>query len=215
MRPVGIFNTKEGIMSKIEFIYFDVGGTLLDWKDAFRTAAEKFDLTVQEINTVFLKHHDEITKGLMTTREFWKACINKYNLKNADDYDFLDSWVGDYKPIKEMHKLVMKIKDKYKIGLLSNIYEGMRPILLKKKIIPDIKYDQIIFSCEVQMRKQNMEIFELATKKAKTKPEKILLVDDRKDFLANAESLGWQTFWFDNENRADAVNGLETFLRSF
>src|SRR3989344_3200035 len=167
----------------IKFIYFDVGGVLLDWSKVFENATTKFNLDPEDIGKVFDENHDPITKGLISAQELWGKCIQKYNLKNASDYNFLESWVSDYQPIREMHQLIYKIVPKYKIGLLSNIYEGMLPLLLEKKIIPNINYEQIVFSCDVGMMKPNSDIYALAQKKARVDANEILLVDNRKDIL--------------------------------
>lgn len=196
----------------IKFIYFDVGGTLLDWSKVFEGAAKKFNLNLEDIGRVFDENHDDITKGVMSAEDFWDKCIKKYNLKNASDYDFLDSWVSDYQPIKEMHELIFKIQPKYKIGLLSNIYKGMLPLLLEKGIIPDIKYDQIVFSCDVGMMKPNLDIYVLAQKKAGFDSQEILLIDDREDYLEGAKKLGWNTYLFDTKQPAKSVQEIGQYL---
>jgi hypothetical protein len=88
----------------IKFIYFDVGGTLLDYSDVFKSAAIKFNLDPEDIGKVFDENHDDITKGVMSANDLWDKCIRKYNLENASDYDFLDYWVSDYKPFKDVHR---------------------------------------------------------------------------------------------------------------
>lgn len=196
----------------IKFIYFDVGGTLLDWSKVFEGAAAKFNLDPEDIGTVFDENHDEITKGVMSAKDFWDRCIRKYDLKNASDYDFLDSWVSDYHPIKEMHELIIKIKSKYKIGLLSNIYKGMLPLLIEKGIIPDIEYDQIVFSCDVGMMKPNSDIYVLAQNKANVGSKDILLVDDREDYLEGAKKVGWNIFLFNNKQPTQSAEEFERYL---
>lgn len=196
----------------VQFIYFDIGGVLMDWSEVFSSAAKKFDLDSEDIGKIFDNNHDPMTLGQMSADQLWKKCIQKYQLKNAYNYDFLNSWVSDYKPIKQMHALVSKLSSKYKIGLISNIYKNMLPLLLKKKIIPNIAYDQIVFSCDVGMMKPNEDIFDLAQKKSKTSPENILLVDDRKDYCKAAEKLGWKTFIFDTNNLGSAILEINNLL---
>ena len=199
----------------IKFIYFDVGGVLLDWSKVFEGAANKFNLDPEDIGRVFEKKHDDITKGVMSANDFWNKCVQKYGLKNASNFDFLDSWVSDYQPIKEIHKLIKKIAPKYKIGLLSNIYKGMLPLLLEKGVIPNIHYEQIIFSCDVGMMKPNADIYKLAQNNADLKPQEILLVDDREDYCRGAEKTGWNIFLFNPKQPASSVKKLQKYLNSF
>ena len=56
------------------FIYFEVGGVLVDWLNAFKTAAHEFNLTVNNIGVVFDENNEAITKGLITSQEFWEKC---------------------------------------------------------------------------------------------------------------------------------------------
>lgn len=199
-------------MNDIQFIYFDVGGVLIDWKRAFQTAANTFQITVKDIGTVFEENHDNLTKGIITSQDLWHKVVQRYNLHHADNYDFVASWVSDYRPITQVHELVYKIKSKYKIGLLSNIYTDMLPLLLKKKIIPKISYKAIIFSCDVSMMKPHRNIYELAQQKAGVGAQHILFIDDREDYLEQAKKLQWQTFLFDYQNVEGSAKALERRL---
>lgn len=196
----------------ISFIYFDIGGVLIDWSDVFESAAQKFDLDPEDMGKIFDENHDPVTLGELSADELWEKCIQRYGLENASEYDFLGSWVSDYKPILETHDLIYNIKSDFKIGLLSNIYKGMLPLLLEKHLIPNIDYEQIIFSCDVGMMKPNADIYDLARTKSGAPPEEILLVDDRNDYCEGAERAGWQNFLFDSKERDRSVNELREFL---
>lgn len=196
----------------ISFVYFDVGGVLLDWSNVFGGAARKFKIDSENIGKIFDENHDDITKGIMTADDFWQKCVQKYGLKDASDFDFLDSWVSDYRPIKATHEALKKIKAKCKVGLLSNIYKDMLPLLVKKGIIPDITYDQIVFSCDVGTMKPEAAIYELAQKKAGVRPEEILLVDDRLDYIDGAKKTGWQTFLYDTKDYERSSKELIDYL---
>ncbi|MDO8610479.1 MAG: HAD-IA family hydrolase [bacterium] len=202
-------------MNNIQFIYFDVGGVLVDYSNVFKTASSKFNLKITDIYAVFNENLEQVTKGFLSSQQLWEKCIQKYNIENAHDYNFVKSWVADYRSIKEMHDFINKNKSQYKIGLLSNIYEGMLPLLLEKKLIPNIQYDQIVFSCDVGMMKLNIDIYALAQKRAKVDSKNILLVDDREDFIAGAKKAGWNTFLFNNKQRENSAKELEEYVKIF
>lgn len=201
-------------MNDIKFIYFDVGGVLIDWSKVFQTAANKFLLTVKDITEVFNENHDAITKGMITSQEFWQKCVKKYGIQNADSFNFVNSWVGDYQQITQTHNLAKKLSINYKIGLLSNIYEGMLPLLIEKQLIPEINYNQIIFSCDVGMMKPNMDIYKLAQEKAGLTGNEILYVDDRSDYLVPARKLKWHTLLFDNNMIEESLEDISKYLQS-
>ncbi len=202
-------------MRSIQFIYFDIGGVLVDYAKAFATAASKFNLEIEDIGKVFDENVERYTKGYLSAQDLWDTCIQKYNLKNVQSFDFLDSWVSDYQPIQVMHDLIQKLQFKFKIGLLSNIYKGMLPLLLEKNLIPNIHYEQIIFSCDVGMLKPFPDIYSLAQKKAKVNPINILLVDDKEKNLVTAKKAKWNTFFFDTTNRDHSVKELKKYLEGF
>lgn len=83
------------------------------------------------------------------------------------------------------------LQDKYKIGLLSNIYKDMWPLLKTKGIVPDIEYSSAILSCDAGFGKPSEAIYELALKSAGVKPNEILYVDDKGINLAPAQQAGW------------------------
>ncbi len=199
-------------MKKIKFIYFDIGGVMLNWTDYFKGAAKKHGITVEDINSVWEEMDDDITLGRKGAQDYWQRVIEKFNLKNADDFDFLESWISDYRPRAEIHELARKVSKKYKIGLISNLYNGMYPRLIELGIVADLDYSVVILSNETGLNKKDKEIFKVATKKAGVKPNEILLIDDRKDFLENAKSLGWQTFWLDDRDIKSSVAKLEKLL---
>ncbi len=201
-------------MSTIKFIYFDIGGVMNDWSDYFRTATKKFGINLNEFKEFWQSGNiwDDITRGKITPQDVWNMTIKKFNLKNAENYNFVESWMNDYRSRKEIHQLAQDLSKKYKIGLLSNLYHGMMPRLIELGIIADIDYTAVILSNETGLDKNEEEIFKVATKKAGVKPEEILLIDDRKDFIEVAKKIGWQTFWFNEKNIKASVKNLSQML---
>jgi HAD superfamily hydrolase (TIGR01509 family) len=199
-------------MKKIKFIYFDIGGVMNDWSDYFKHAAKQHGITVEDINSVWDELDEDITLGKKGAQDYWKRVVKKFNLESDPDFDFLESWISDYRPRKEIHQLAEELAIKYKIGLLSNLYNGMYSRLLELGIVADLDYSEVILSNEIGLRKPDKEIYEFATKKSGVKSEEILLIDDRKDFLKGAKKYGWQTFWLDDKNVEKSVQKLRELL---
>lgn len=200
-------------MTKVEFIYFDIGGVLVDWKDAFKTVSTKFNLQFSDLIHIWDIYNDQITRGKITPQQFWNFCRKELGIKKGEVFDFLESWVSDYKPIYEMHNFVKELSKRYKVGLLTNLYLGMLPKLLKKQLIPNIDYHSVIASCDVGYRKPEIEIYEIATKKSGVIPSEILLVDDREDFLEGARKCGWQSALFELGNSDISIEKIKRILK--
>jgi putative hydrolase of the HAD superfamily len=199
-------------MKGIKFVYFDIGGVLLDWRDYFKSAAKEFGIKVGDIIALWDEIDDDLTRGKIGAEDYWKKIVDRYQLKNDEGYDLLTSWVGDYKPRREVHELVEELAKKYNLGIISNIYNGMFPKLLSMGKIPDIKWNSVILSNEIGYKKPEKEIFEIATKKADVKSNEVFFVDDRQDFLDGAKSYGWQGFRFDEKTVNESVDKLKQLL---
>ncbi|MCL4364238.1 HAD-IA family hydrolase, partial [Patescibacteria group bacterium] len=183
-----------------------------DWSDYFKDAAKKHGITVEDVNSVWHELDDDITLGRKGAKEYWQRVVEKFNLKSDPSFDFLESWMSDYRPRIEIHKLAEDASKKYKIGLISNLYNGMYPRLIELGIVADLDYSVVLLSNEIGMRKPNRDIYDLATKKAGVKPEETFLIDDRKDFIEGAKKFGWQGFWLDDKNVEKTVQKIRELL---
>lgn len=203
-------------MKRVKFVYFDIGGVMTDTGDYFKSATTKYKIPLDEFIKFWEEDYnrDSLTLGKIIPQEFWNKAIKKFRLKNAENFNFVESWMSDYRPRKEIHKLAYDLSKKYKIGLLSNIYEGMMPRLIELGKVADVKYSSIVLSNETGFRKPEKEIYEIATKKAGILPEEILFIDDRKDFIEGAKKYGWQTIWFDEKNIDKFLKQGEELLAS-
>lgn len=199
-------------MKKPKFVYFDIGGVFIDYKDSFNNATEKFGIPKDIFNSVWIKHADQVTRGKVTPQEFWHISLQELGIKKGKNFDFLKSWIEGYKPINKTHELAKKVSKKYPIGILSNLYAGMMPVLLSKKLVPNLKYSAMVISAEVGLKKPELEIYKLATKKSGVLAEEILFIDDREDFVDGARKSGWQTFRFNEETPEIAIKELEKIL---
>ncbi len=200
-------------MKKIEFIYFDIGGVMADTTNYFREATNKFGIPLDEFTKLWQEYfRDEMTRGKITPQDFWKQAIKKFKLKNAKKFNFVESWMSDYKPQPEVHDLAKRLSKKYKIGLISNLYSGMMPGLIKMGKVPDVNYSAIVLSYETGLDKKEKKIFEIATEKSEVKPREIFYIDDRKDFIEVAKKAGWQTVWFDENNINGSIKRIEKLL---
>jgi len=200
-------------VNKIKFIYFDIGGVMTDTDNYFKEATTKFSIPINEFTKFWQDNfRDEMTRGKITPQDFWKQAIKKFNLKNAEDFNFVESWMNDYIPRKEVHELAKKFSKKYKIGLISNLYPGMMPRLIEIGKVPDINYSVLILSNEVGLMKPEKAIYDLSTTKVGIKLEEILLIDDRQDFIKGAKAAGWQTVWFDTNNIDKSIKQIKELL---
>jgi glucose-1-phosphatase len=199
-------------MTKIKFIYFDVGNVLNEFEGSFDETTNKFNIPQDKFFDFWMEHEDDLTRGKMNPDQFWKLAIKKFKLQNAESWDFADSWSNGYKPQSKTHELIKKLDGKHKIGLLTNHYLKMLEHSMKKGMVPDIKYDCVITSYDTGFRKPEIEIYKIATEKSGTLIEEILFIDDRPEFIEGAKKAGWQTVWFDMNNKEKSIKEIEKLL---
>jgi len=93
---------------------------------------------------------------------------------------------------KDLIKIIKKLKQRYKIALLSNnSKEYCEEYLFKPKL--DKLFDIMVISYLVGYRKPNPKIYQILIKKLNLKPEEILFIDDDPTKLPSAEAQGIKT----------------------
>ncbi len=191
---------------------FDIGGVLIDYERAFRNASIEQNIPYELIGNTFDKYDKEITSEKITPQELYLRCLKENNLIANKNYDFTDSWIRDYSSIKPTFELVNKLKSSYQIGLFSNIYKNMIPILKVKKLIPDMAYDFLFISCDTGLQKPDLESYEQVIETTKLQPEQILFIDDKDDNLLVATFLKWNIFKFSKTDPFSSVQNLSKML---
>lgn len=203
--------------NKIKFIYFDVGGVLVE--DFSET--NKWDLMTDEwgidknkkteLHELFHKFEEEAAIG-RSVEDFIPMAREKFGAKFPKNYSLNQDFVERFYINGGLEKIVEKLKDKYKFGLLTAMYPGMLKMIREKKLIPEIQWKAIVDSSIVKCNKPGIEIYKIAQEMAKVNAEEILFVDNKKVNLEVPEKLGWQTFWFDSQDYEKSNQELEEFL---
>lgn len=226
----------------IQFIYFDLDDTLMDFSNAsmqaFIRLMEHYDLPNDQ-------HCFEIYQSgnHQTWLEFEQNLISSHELRSLRFERFLASmkWI-DRADAFEMNaryisflinesslltgalSLLNFFKDKIPMGILTNgLKEAQRPRLLKTGI--SHYFEHIIVSDEIGISKPNQEIFELAKQTLGNVPsENILLVGDNPfSDIEGAQKFGFKTIWFNSKQKEIpqqiqpnmTVSKLEDIIPSF
>lgn len=188
---------------------------MIDYHNFMKSVSNDFNIPYSDMTDLWWKkYNEEITRGIITPQELWNKIRDELRISEGANYDFLGKWIGDYVRIQSIYDLIVNLSHSYKIGILSNIYTGMIEQLLNKKIIAQIKYNVIVASCDTNLRKPEIAIYELAEKKAGVLPDEILFIDDKLKFIEPAKKLGWNTILFDTNNPNVSVAQIASSLHS-
>lgn len=199
-------------MTKISFVYFDLGGVFFEWDKYFSTAAKTFNVDIKDLVSIFDKYDDSITTGQISPAQFWGYCCQELAIENGEGFDFLTSWVKDYVPIGTTYQFAVEVSKKYPVGLISDIYKGMFPLFMELGIVPNITYSVKALSCEIGLRKPNRAIYEYAQSMAKVDPIEILYIDDAAKNLIVPSELGWCTHQFSTYNPDQSIQQIKHLI---
>ncbi|MBN1162512.1 HAD-IA family hydrolase [Patescibacteria group bacterium] len=203
---------------KIEFVYFDIGGVLvLDFSKTDKWNEMLDDLNVSEkdkprLSTLFDKKEIDFCLGKEDVDSFITIMKDDFKLNLPKDYSFLADFANRFEPNPDLGKLVAKLKRRYKLGLLTNMYPKMLDLITKKNLLPKVNWDTIVDSSVVGFMKPQREIYEFATKQAGVLSNNILFVENSKVHIEEAKKLGWKTFLYDPSNIVGSNTALEEFL---
>jgi putative hydrolase of the HAD superfamily len=192
-------------MQNIKNIIFDYGNVIfnIDFKktqDAFTA------LGVDNVESFYAHkgHHsifDEFEKGEISAAEFREGIRSITNKSNLTDQQIDDTWnslligvsVGN-------HDLLLKVKQKYRTFLLSNINE-IHLYYINKYLKNEFDlngndgfFEKIYYSHLVGKRKPNQDIFKQVLEENDLNPAETLFIDDSPQHLKTATELGIQTY---------------------
>ncbi len=179
----------------IKGIYFDWGGVLIENPSIplLQFIAKRFGKTEVEMRKL-LDTEPELfalyQTGEIAEKEIWKKIFNKNDLNV-----WSDAVKATFTLQREVVDFAVKMKaSNYKIGILSNT-EKEAVDNLDLFFEPNF-FSYEVFSCSVHSAKPDNEIYNYAVKLMDLKPEEILFIDDRKDFIEGAKQAGLQTYQF-------------------
>lgn len=196
-------------MKPISFIYFDLGGVIIDNERAISTIAGEVGQDSETVQGFFDEHWRDACLGILSNEAYLEKFLSRFSpaIPITDLVDYFTDRQGHY---QETHDFVHDLLKEYKLGILSNAERGIIKTLLEKKKIPNISWEVVIESAEHGMVKPDPSIYMLAQKLAGVAAEEILFIDDRPGNVEAARALGWHAEVFDFRNPGKSVEKLKT-----
>jgi len=194
----------------IKAIAFDLGGVIFDFD--FDLALNSFSQGDQSLAEKILddmqktRFTEEYEKGLISTKHFYQQFISFYGL-DIDFTTFLKSWTEIFTPNQDVIQLLFKLNERYPLYLISNTCETHYEYLTNEFPQPFSQFKDVILSYLVGSVKPEKKIYSALKDKASTGYEHILYIDDRRDLIESAASLGLISLQF--RNYQDLIKQLE------
>lgn len=172
-------------MENIEWIFFDLGSTLVDeskaYEERLKTVAETAKVSYEYVYQTALAFYQENKKGDLETMKL----LNVEKPKWSKEVEILYC---------ETEECLRRLSEKYNIGVIANQSLGTEKRLKEFGILQYINL--VIASAEEGIAKPDRRIFEIALNRANCKPQHAVMVGDRIDNdIVPAKELGMKTIW--------------------
>lgn len=191
----------------IKNIIFDLGNVIL--KDKPSIILENLNLGDEVYNDIkenFFNTWSKLDLGLISLEDFFYQC--KFESIVSDNIKEKLINYYKYRPFNEnvlnvLHDLKRK---EYNIYLLSNNNKETANYLRKLDFYQDISGD--VYSCDYNVIKPNIEIYNILLNKFNLIPQECLFIDDNQSNIETALKLGFKTINYNtlNDNLSLKIN---------
>jgi putative hydrolase of the HAD superfamily len=184
----------------IKSIIFDLGGVLVRTHDQSgrRKWEERLGLAERACETVVF---DSVVsrlaeEGRATTADVWRNVAEELGLDPETLVEFQrDFWRGDVLD-PELVALLERLRPRYKLALLSNAWDSLRPVLAGQLAPLDQAFDLIMISAEEGIRKPDPRLFRRLLARLEVAPEEAVFIDDMPANVAGARAVGLHAIQF-------------------
>ena len=200
---------------RIKALVLDVGGVLVL---GVKLKKSKYDKMLHHTEV-----HKEIAKKLNISLDQWFDAIDTSYAKSIEgkispeklleiisrnvktskkrlEKIIIRIYKRNFRQNKELFKKIFQLKHKgYKIGVLSDQWPLSKKALMPKKIYG--KFDAVVVSCDVGIRKPNPKIYNLILKKLNIPSSQVLFIDNQEWNIKPAKKLGLKTLLYKNNKQ--------------
>jgi epoxide hydrolase-like predicted phosphatase len=199
---------------QVRAVVFDIGGVLEDtpatglvekWEAALRLGRGELN---ERLGGVW--RAGEI--GAISEAEVRASVALRLQLDQAQAEAFMhDIWTEYLGTLNtELASYFGGLRPRYRTALLSNSFVGAREREQERYGFGDIT-DLIVYSHEVGMAKPDPRIYQLTCERLGVRPEQVVFLDDRADFVDGALETGMRAILYEDNDQAFA--DLEAALR--
>lgn len=208
--PAPLETPKKRSKGGVRFVYFDINGCLVRFfHPAFTRLAQDTGKSADVIETAFWHFNDAVCRGDMSMPDFNREFAERLGV---DSVDWQSYYFEAIDKVTEMQELLKWAYEHYHVGLLSNIMPGFVSRMIREGVLPNVPYAQIIDSSVEKTIKPESHIFEIAADRAGVEASEILLIDDSRANLIEAEKQGWKVIWFDDYRPDVSVERIKAAL---
>jgi putative hydrolase of the HAD superfamily len=200
-------------MKNYKAIIFDLGGVILNI-DYLLTINEFEKLGIENASNFYSKKvqnpiFDKIEVGAISSKEFMAALKKKCNNTSLEQVE--NAWNAMLSDLPQNRlTLIKKLKNKYKIFLLSNTNEIHMQAFQNKIGVKtwgefSALFDKMYLSFEIGFRKPDKSAFKIILKENSLKPNEVLFIDDSPQHIETAKRLGMNCYYLLDEEDVTTI----------
>lgn len=188
---------------KTRAVFFDLGGVIVrtEFQAPRQYLAERLGMEYEDLVRLVFESETSRTAsiGAISEAEHWQMVARK--LKRPTEADALrdEFFAGDVID-RVLLDFIRSLRPRWKTGLISNAWSGLRAYLVEKKF--DDAFDSLVISAEAGMMKPKAEIYQLALGQLGVSANEALFVDDFMENVEGARAVGMSAIHFRSPEQA-------------
>jgi len=181
----------------IKYIAVDLGGVYFKWSfdSVMKRLAKETNRDEKAIRKAWLNKRKELYSGRMSreeyTREFSRAIGRKVRPRLLQRVEFEEN-----KPNKPLVSLLKRLRRNYRLCVISNISENL--YRMDREFHLSKMFEFLLGSIDAGEVKPNRKFWTALLKRAKCKPNEILIIDDNPRIIAAARKTGFAAIQYKN-----------------
>ena len=191
----------------IKAVFFDLGGVILrtEYQAPRQHLAESFGMDYDDIDKVVFGggangSAARASVGEITEEEHWQNVMKILNLPLSESERVREEFFAGDLIDHEIVEFLRSIKPKYKTGLISNAWSGLRNYIVREKF--DDAFHHMIISAEVGVAKPDPKIYHIALEQLQVEPKEAVFVDDFYENIEACEKVGMKGIHFTDPKSA-------------
>lgn len=185
----------------IKAVFFDLGGVILrtEYQAPRQHLAERFGMDYDDIDKVVFGGGTNgsavrATLGEITEEEHWRNVMKILKLPSSEYERVRDEFFGGDVLDREILNFLRSIKPKYRTGLISNAWSGLRDYIQRERF--DDAFHLMVISAEVGVAKPDPKIYQIALEQVQVKAGEAVFVDDVLENIEACEQVGMRGIHF-------------------
>lgn len=187
----------------IKAIIFDFGGVIVKSTSdiRFQNIGRAFGISSDKVFEIYKDLKPKLYCDEITLMDVMLEMSIASGKEVPDDYEemFLESCGA--RGFYSTKDIVRKLKENYRVACISNISKITAEYYMKEKQFE--LFDDVFFSCDLQVVKPSKEIFSKALDTMGLDPSEVIFIDDKEINLPEAREMGIDCIVFSSEEQLE------------